>query len=199
MKPLAAALTISFGICATLAFAQPPAGSIASPVPNPAAAARGTANSAVQGATVQNLAPLGNSAAAAALRAGAGAAAPVHDIGLVLYHGAAGDGVGARICVVNWGNMTSPPLVVQNLIEHSSDGVSFEYREFPRFRSSVPTLMRGMSHCYNIPARTGIFQRIASRVEDNDAPYFAQEASEARSGAPRQPNALPRFVIQPAR
>ncbi len=124
---------------------------------------------------------------------------PAHDIGFVLYHSAAGDGVGARICIQNRGNVVSPPFTAVNLIEHSTDGISFAYREFPRYRLSVPAIHPTMSHCYNIGGRRGVFQRVSSRVEDSSDDFFRLERAEERSGLPRYPNALSQFIITPLR
>jgi hypothetical protein len=200
MKSIAVLVPLSFAIGAAPSFAQPPSGSPAAHIANPAAAQqpvnapRATAlNPAAYSGVIQ--AP--SSATTDALRARP--VAEIHDIGLTLYHGAAGDGIGARVCVINWGNVPTPAAVVENIVEHSTDGASFSYREFPRLRLVVPSLRPTQSHCYNIPARAGIFQRIGTRVEDNGDSFFDLERAEARSGAMRHANSLSRYVIAPAR
>ncbi|TAG02151.1 MAG: hypothetical protein EAZ43_09645 [Betaproteobacteria bacterium] len=199
MKSLAVLLPLSFAIGAALSVAQPPAGSPDAKVPNPAVAqqsANAPRATVVNPAAFSSVGQAPSKAVVDALRPPPPLAA--HDFGLTLHERALTDGVGALVCVHNRGNVPTPPAVVENLVEYASDGVSFSYREFPRFRVTVPSLRPAQNHCYNVPARRGFFQRVATRIEDDGNAFFDRERAEARAGAMRHPNSLPAYVIAPA-
>ncbi len=197
MKSFAVLLPLSFAIGASLCFAQPPASSPSAQITNPAAALQ---PATAPHTSVLNPTPflgLGQTPAKAVVDALRPPPSPVvHDFGLVLYHSAAGDGYGARVCLLNRGTVPTPETVAKNTIQWSTDGMSFQYLEFPNYRIRVPSLRPHQSHCYNVQARD-YYQRVVTTIEDNGDSFFDLERAAARAGAMRHPNSIPAYVIRP--